>query len=181
MKNKLILCTSIFMLAACSSGTYVTDVTTESYREDFNANKVEPPMFSSNSVEQSSSQTSTSEFKIIAPPQVVKPVKIIPPTAKQVKAVSRFGYTIQVAAVPNETKVIQFAAKLPQQVQPIWQNYKEVKGTRWYTVLYGDFATAAEAQDNIKSLSSELRSLKPFVKSIDAIKNSNYPNLKKLN
>jgi septal ring-binding cell division protein DamX len=190
MNNKLILCASI-LLTACSSGTYVTDVKTESYREDYKAANVKPAMVSETQPLTETAMTvknvdtpqlivAKNEFKIIKAPEP-KPVKIIPPTAKQVKAAARFGYTVQVVAVGTEDKVIHYAAKLPQQVQPIWQNYKVVKGTKWYTVLFGDYATAPEAQEAIKTLSNELQAMKPFVKSIDSIKNSSYPQLKKLN
>ncbi len=196
MKNKLILCVCI-ALTACSSSSYVTDVKTESYREDYKTQKIEPPMLSDaksgnqqkemmteNSVSQKPNTPMSGNEQAAEPAaQKAKPtfIKIQPPTKKQLKAAARFGYTIQVAAVATENKVMHFAAKLPQQVQPIWQNYKIVKGTKWYTVLYGDFATVSDAKAAIKTLSGELQALKPFVKSIDAIKNSNYPVLKKLN
>ncbi|MCE7628370.1 SPOR domain-containing protein, partial [Vibrio fluvialis] len=51
----------------------------------------------------------------------------------------------------------------------------------WYTVLYGDYATRKEAAEAITTLPSEFQSLKPFVKSIDSIKNSEFPTLNKLN
>lgn len=190
MNNKLIFCTSL-LLTACSSGTYVTDVKTESYREDYKAEKIQPPMATEvkpaaeesmlvKNIDVVAADTEKNQFKIIKAPAAM-PVKIIPPTAKQVKAAARFGFTVQVVAVGTEDKVIHYAAKLPQQVQPIWQNYKVVKGTKWYTVLFGDYATAPEAQEAIKTLSKELQVMKPFVKSIDSIKNSQYPQLKKLN
>lgn len=195
MNKKLILSASItLVLTACSSGTYITDVKTESHQEEYKTSKIEPPMFSEAEMAAREAQAAqqvvatpttpvTTTYKTIVDPEqtVAKPVKIVPPTKKQVKAAARFGYTVQVAAVPSETKVIPFAAKLPQQVQPIWQHYKVVNGTKWYTVLFGDYATSAEASQAIKTLSPELKALKPFVKSIDSIKNSNYPTMKKLN
>lgn len=193
MNNKLFLLTTTFLLSACSSGTYFTDVKTESYREDYKVEKIQPVVTSQvkpaetgsilvKNVDTSKANTTQSPYKLItAPEPKAKPVKIIPPTPKQVKAAARFGFTVQVVAVGSQDKVIHYAAKLPQQVQPIWQNYKVVKGTKWYTVLFGDYATAPEAQEAIKTLSKELQSMKPFVKSIDSIKNSQYPELKKLN
>ncbi len=93
----------------------------------------------------------------------------------------RFGYTVQVVAVGSQAKVDYFASKLPKDGQPIWENYKIVNGTKWFTVLYGDFATSTEAKKAIAQLPQEFKELQPFVKSIDAIKNSEYPTLNKLN
>jgi septal ring-binding cell division protein DamX len=56
-----------------------------------------------------------------------------------------------------------------------------VKGTKWYALLYGDFASKVKAQQAIKTLPQELQDLKPFVRSIDKIKKSDYPTLSKLN
>lgn len=116
----------------------------------------------------------------LTPKEQVKPVKIIPPSKKQA-GIQRFGYTIQVVAVGSQAKVDQFANKLPQNGQPIWENYKVVNGTKWFSVLYGDYATNAEAQQAISTLPTQFQQLKPFVKSIDAIKNSSFPTLNKLN
>lgn len=56
-----------------------------------------------------------------------------------------------------------------------------VNGTKWFTVLYGDYATRLEAKKAISTLPTTFQNLKPFVKSIDDIKNSEYPTLNKLN
>jgi septal ring-binding cell division protein DamX len=93
----------------------------------------------------------------------------------------RFGYTIQVVAVGNREKVEQFSSKLPNNEQPIWVNYKVVNGTKWYTVLYGDYATSKKAKEAITKLPDDFNKLKPFVKSIDSIKKSDFPTLTKLN
>jgi len=108
-------------------------------------------------------------------------VSITPPTAKQVAMNPRYGYTIQVVAVGSQNKVDQFASKLPKDGQPIWENYKVVNGTKWYTILFGDYATRQEAVKAISELPADFQSLKPFAKSIDSIKNSEFPTLNKLN
>jgi septal ring-binding cell division protein DamX len=188
MNQKIILCASV-LLTACSSGTYVTDVKTDTFQQDYNAQSIDTPLMAEPS--SIGSETPIMTIKEVnvtpTPPPAPMPqsqagfVKIEPPTAKQLKAAARFGYTIQVAAVATEAKVRDFAGRLPQNVAPIWQNYKLVKGTKWYTVLYGDYATKSEAQAAIATLPQDLRRLKPFVKSIDTIKNSDYPELRKLN
>lgn len=178
------------LLSACASETYTTDVTSESFREDYSSDVISKPIMASENavVEKDVAPTvvkmtpKPEEKKVIklTPNDQVKPVKIMPPSNDQ-SAVQRFGYTIQVVAVGSEDKVTQFTNKLPQSEQPIWANYKVVNGTKWYSILYGDYATSAEAQKAIATLPVQLRQLKPFVKSIDAIKNSAYPTLNKLN
>ncbi len=178
------------LLSACASETYTTDVTSESFQEDYSSDVISKPiMASENSVVEKdvtpavvkmAPKPAAKKVVKLTPNDQVKPVKIIPPSNEQ-SAIQRFGYTIQVVAVGSEDKVTQFANKLPQSEQPIWANYKVVNGTKWYSILYGDYATSAEAKQAISSLPAQFRHLKPFVKSIDAIKNSAYPSLKKLN
>ncbi len=180
------------LLSACVSSDYVTDVSSESYREDYQAPKVVEPVVTQEGVSEGITETNVEPTVVKMSPkpekQVVKmtpskkpTVAITPPTEKQKSASARFGYTIQVVAVGSQAKVEQFARKLPQNEQPIWENYKVVNGTKWYTVLYGDYATPADAKAAIGSLPQDFQSLKPFVKSIDTIKNSDYPSLNKLN
>ncbi len=180
------------LLSACVSSDYVTDVSSESYREDYQAPKVVEPVVTQEGVSEGITETNVQPTVVKMSPQpekqVVKmtptkkpTVAITPPTEKQKAASARFGYTIQVVAVGSQVKVEQFARKLPQNEQPIWENYKVVNGTKWYTVLYGDYATPADAKAAIGSLPQDFQSLKPFVKSIDTIKNSDYPSLNKLN
>lgn len=185
------------VLSACVSSDYVTDVKSESYREDYKTAMVEKPVVSQQGVtsgvtesnvdntfmpEAQKAPVQKQQVQVVKTTQKVKPaVAITPPTAKQKAMNPRYGFTIQVVAVGSQTKVDQFARKLPQDNQPVWENYKVVNGTKWYTVLYGDYATRMDAKQAIAELPAELRSLKPFVKSIDAIKNSQYPTLNKLN
>lgn len=192
MKKIAIIGLSV-LLSACVSSDYVTDVKSESYREDYNTVKVQQPLVSQQGMTDGVSETNVAEMTKTPPvqkrqtikttPKKAKPaVAIIPPTAKQKAMNLRYGFTIQVVAVGSQTKVDHFARKLPRnEKQPIWENYKVVNGTKWYTVLYGDYATRSDAKAAIAELPADFRSLKPFVKSIDAIKNSPYPTLNKLN
>ncbi|EJU9970642.1 SPOR domain-containing protein [Vibrio alginolyticus] len=189
MKKIAIIGLSV-LLSACASETYITDVTSESYREDYKSDRISKPiMASENAVVEKDVQPTVvkmtakpEEKKVVklTPKEQAKPVKIVPPSKKQA-GIQRFGYTIQVAAVGSQAKVDQFANKLPQNGQPIWENYKVVNGTKWFSVLYGDYATSAEAKQVISTLPAQFQQLRPFVKSIDAIKNSAYPTLNKLN
>ncbi|MEZ8100824.1 SPOR domain-containing protein [Vibrio bivalvicida] len=180
------------VLSACVSSDYVTDVSSESYREDYKTAKVEQPVVTQQGMTEGISEDNVAKVVNTAAPQQSKTVKmqakakpavaIIPPTAKQQAMNPRYGFTIQVVAVGSQTKVDHFARKLPRKDnQPIWENYKIVNGTKWYTVLYGDYATRTDAKAAISELPTEFQSLKPFVKSIDDIKNSQYPTLNKLN
>lgn len=175
------------LLAACASENYVTDVTSESHQEDFKVAQVSQPIVTQDGAMQGISEQNVSPRTQPTPavpkqqPAATKTVKIIPPTAKQNAAHTRFGYTIQVVAVGSQTKVDHFSNILPKNGQPIWENYKVVNGTKWYTVLFGDFATRQEAAKAIAALPDELKKLNPFVKSIDAIKNSEFPTMNKLN
>ncbi|MFV0448185.1 MAG: SPOR domain-containing protein [Vibrio sp.] len=184
------------LLAACSSGSYTTDVTSESHREDYNVATVQQPVVSDSGMASGITEQNVETQSIQTAPQIVeKPVEkrvvkispkpatvaITPPTAKQVAMNPRYGYTIQVVAVGSQNKVDQFANKLPKDGQPIWENYKVVNGTKWYTILFGDYATRQEATKAIAELPAEFIVLKPFAKSIDSIKNSEFPTLNKLN
>lgn len=158
------------LLSACVSSQYTTDVSSESYREDYKVAQVEQPV--------TETVTETVVEEVVTTPAVT----IVPPSDKQQNSqVARYGYTIQVVAVGSQNKVDHFARNLPNNGQPVWENYKVVNGTKWYTVLFGDYATQADAKQAISQLPNEFKSLKPFVKSIDAIKNSPYPTLNKLN
>lgn len=180
------------LLSACVSDEYITDVTTESYKEEYTVATVQEPVVSQDGMTNGITEDNvdinvvklspTHEKQVVKiQPQAKPAVAITPPTAKQKAMNPRFGFTIQVVAVGTQVKVDQFARKLPRDGQPIWENYKLVNGTKWYTVLYGDYATRTDAKAAISDLPAEFQSLKPFVKSIDDIKNSQYPTLNKLN
>ncbi|MDP5252983.1 MULTISPECIES: SPOR domain-containing protein [unclassified Vibrio] len=195
------------LVSACASETYLTDVTSESQRETYDTDTISQPLTaktanessalkplvpsSSPSTQQpavSQSKTAMTQKTQVTRQTVTTPatskantVSLTPPTEKQKQQVSRFGYTIQVVAVGSQQKANRFVQQLPQGQQPIWENYKVVNGTKWYAVLYGDYATSTEAKAAINTLPSQFQTLKPFVKSIDGIKNSQFPTLNKVN
>lgn len=206
--KKVMIVSLATLLAACSSGDYTAEVKSESYREDYQpvaattaapvavattAATAEPEKVAKpEKVAEPKAQVTQVQTASAAPKQNSalakaqtaqdsKVVKIVPPSKKQAEQNVRFGYTIQVVAVGSQNKVEQFANKLPNSSQPVWQNYKVVNGTKWYALLYGDFASKAKAQQAIKTLPQEFQDLKPFVRSIDKIKKSDYPALSKLN
>lgn len=166
----------------------MTDVKSESFKEDYTVSKEvaikEVEAKSANEervVKMAPAQQEQKKVVKMQPEQQKKPVVITAPSEKQKAMNPRYGFTIQVAAVGTQAKVDEFARQLPATGQPVWENYKVVNGTKWYTVLYGDYATRKDAAKAASQLPSGIRSLKPFVKSIDEIKNSAYPTLNKLN
>ncbi|MCX2757255.1 SPOR domain-containing protein [Vibrio sp. Sgm 22] len=186
--KKFAIVTLPLLLAACVSDDYVTNVTSDSYQEEYKTAKVEAPVVSQ------SQQTSVVEENVVNVVKTesveqkvtqttrTKPVATVTgPTQKQQDMNQRFGYTVQVVAVGSQSKVDSFVKMLPTTSQPVWENYKMVNGTKWFTVLYGDYATRLEAKKAISTLPTTFQNLKPFVKSIDDIKNSEYPTLNKLN
>lgn len=186
--KKIAIATLPLLLAACVSENYITDVTSDSYQEEYKTAKVEAPVVSQ------SEQTGVVEENVVnviksepveqkvTQTTRTKPVATVTgPTQKQQDMNQRFGYTVQVVAVGSQSKVDSFVKMLPATSQPVWENYKMVNGTKWFTVLYGDYATRLEAKKAISTLPATFQNLKPFVKSIDDIKNSEYPTLNKLN
>ncbi|PMH41429.1 cytochrome C biogenesis protein CcdA [Vibrio sp. 10N.286.49.B3] len=181
--KKIAIVSLSMLLSACVSKTYTTDITSESHREEYQSTPsvVSAPV---NNKVQEDTNTKVAQLEPVAQSSSVKETKpkasIAASTEKQ-NSQQRYGYTLQVVAVGTESKANQFNQMLPQQGQPIWENYKMVNGTKWYTILYGDYATHEEAKRAIATLPANFQALKPFVKSIDSIKKSEFPSLKKLN
>ncbi|MDA0144289.1 SPOR domain-containing protein [Vibrio toranzoniae] len=182
--KKIAIATLPLLLAACVSENYITDVTSDSYQEEYKTAKVEAPVVSQSeqAVVVEENVVNVIRTEPVTQPAKVKPVtNVTGPTKKQQDMNQRFGYTVQVVAVGSQSKVDSFVKMLPPTSQPVWENYKMVNGTKWFTVLYGDYATRLEAKKAISKLPTTFQNLKPFVKSIDDIKNSEYPTLNKLN
>lgn len=188
--KKFAIATLPLLLAACVSENYITDVSSESYQEEYKTAQVEAPVVSQSQPATSAVTEENVKVNVVKmTPVESKPVvkmtpaqpvaKVKGPTKQQMQ--QRFGYTVQVVAVGSQSKVDSFVRNLPRTEQPVWENYKVVNGTKWFSVLYGDYATRTEAKQAIATLPQHFQNLKPFVKSIDEIKNSEYPTLNKLN
>jgi len=192
MRNISIIALSV-LLTACSTGGMVTEVTSESYQEEYKPEPIVEPIKDSavteSDVQIATQSTRSKQQRVVSEAKAStqstpahlnkKMIKILPPTQKQKARSMRFGYTIQVMAVSSSKKALSYANRLPEG-HPIWEHHKQVKGTDWHAVLYGDYATKSEAKAAIQTLPKYFRDLKPFVKSLDAIKNSSYPKLVKL-
>lgn len=202
MKKLAIISLSMIM-TACASETYTTDVTSESYREDYTTTNVAQSMTvqeeASNGITESNVVATTDATAVqetgmqdtaknevqaesnqaVAQPNQTETVAIVPPAGQQATQVAAVetGYTIQVAAVSSQDKVRTLVGFLPNQEQPIWENRKEVNGTQWFAILFGHYATPEAAQAAMAQLPADFLKLKPFVKSIRTIKDSAFPQL----
>lgn len=90
------------------------------------------------------------------------------------------GYTIQIIAVTAADKAQQVAQKLAVIGEPVWSNAKVVNGVQSQAILLGSYPTAESAQAAMEALPASILSFNPFVKSLDKIKNSEFPVLNKL-
>ena len=96
------------------------------------------------------------------------------------KASPRFGYTIQLAAARTSDEFDSYLKLVPRTLEPVWENKKIVNGVLWNTLLYGDYGSLEKATAAIVTLPDGYHQLTPFVKSVDSIKSSPYPKMKKL-
>ncbi|MGV3001705.1 SPOR domain-containing protein [Vibrio sp. E150_018] len=207
MKKIAIISLSVLFLAACSSANYDDEVSTETYQETYQTDKVPQPLTESEApLEQdlTTNSTQTTETSVIEPATLETPtesskkvVKLSPP-ANETKAESSESnvkvfypeqddvaqpatshYLVQVAALQSEKFLTNTAKGLPEN-QPKWENVKTVNGKQWHSLLFGNFKTAEEAKDAIMRLPASYQNMGPFVKSVKSITNSQYPTLKKL-
>lgn len=195
--KRIIPITLTALLAGCSSSSYTTNITTDSSEEVY---QVAQP------VEQEETTFEEAEAVVVAvapdaeiDSEADKPVvkltpeeiaatevatdasiAVLPPTEKPQDAVNHSGYTIQILALSRKTDLSKYASQLSGE-QPVWMNRKTVNNMPWYTILYGDYATPAEARDAIKLLPAKIQAYGPFVRSINSIKQSDNPELHKLN
>ncbi|CAE6917811.1 hypothetical protein ACOMICROBIO_GDFFDHBD_01798 [Vibrio sp. B1REV9] len=71
-------------------------------------------------------------------------------------------YTMQVLALKQERDVKEYIRYIDPQY-PVWVNWKNSRGTRWYTVTVGDFKTKQDAYNARSSLPSRVKQSAPFV------------------
>ncbi|MDD9197123.1 SPOR domain-containing protein [Aliivibrio sp. S3MY1] len=188
--KKIIPITLTVLLAGCTSSSYTTNITTESSEEVYQVSQpIEEEVATFEETEIAAvPQTEaekpvdqlTSEESVIVSTSDDSAINILPPTEKQNEMHNRYGYTLQILALSRKTDLSSYAGKLAGE-QPVWMNRKTVNNMPWYTILYGDFATPAEAREAIKRLPTEIQAYGPFVRSINSIKNSDNPELHKLN
>ncbi|MCV5340742.1 SPOR domain-containing protein, partial [Escherichia coli] len=71
-------------------------------------------------------------------------------------------YTMQVLALKKEKDVKEYIRYIDPK-HPVWVNWKNSRGTRWYTVTAGDFKSKQEAYNALSSLPSHVKQSSPFV------------------
>lgn len=73
-------------------------------------------------------------------------------------------FTMQVLALTQEKDVRNYIQKIDPK-HPVWVNWKNSRGSRWYTVTVGNFTTKQEALNAIGYLPSNVKQSAPFVMS----------------
>lgn len=81
------------------------------------------------------------------------------------------GFTLQLLAAANKNSAIKFLNGTVQ-AQRMYLYQTQLKGKLWSIVVYGQYSTRANANAAIAKLPSELKQLKPWVKSINSVKNA---------
>ncbi|MGF1686718.1 SPOR domain-containing protein [Photobacterium japonica] len=119
-------------------------------------------------------QVQEKETVVITAPADEKPV--IYKYAK--KAVD--GYTIQVLAGTHNRGFNQYVKRLPAE-QPVWVNEKDLNGSPWYTLLFGQYESKDAARQALKALPQDIKNFGPFIRDLRQIKTSQYPKLTQLN
>nr|WP_086940117.1 SPOR domain-containing protein [Thaumasiovibrio occultus] len=103
-------------------------------------------------------QTNTTETVQVIAPET--PVVTAEATTQQATA----QYSIQVVAVSEESDVEAFVSELPS--GSVFVNRKMVNGLPWFTLLYGEYNSQAEAQSAISSLPASIQRNGPFVRNL---------------
>jgi len=85
-------------------------------------------------------------------------------------------YTMQVLALRQEKDVKDYIRYIDPK-HPVWVNWKASRGTRWYTVTVGDFATKQEAYNELSSLPGKVKQSQPFVISFAEMKRKQKTNV----
>lgn len=187
--KRIIPITLTMLLAGCTSSSYTTNITTESSEEVYQVSQpIEQEDVTFEETEVAAVEQADAEKPVVkltpkdtaAVAESDAAIKILPPTQQQKEMHNRYGYTLQILALSRKTDLTKYAEKLTGE-QPVWMNRKTVNNMPWYTILYGDFATPAEARKAVKQLPADIQAYGPFVRSINSIKNSNNPELHKLN
>jgi DamX protein len=81
------------------------------------------------------------------------------------------GFTLQLLAAANKNSAIKFLNGAAQ-AQRMYLYQTQLKGKLWSVVVYGQYSTRANANAAIAKLPSELKQLKPWIKSINSVKNA---------
>ncbi|MDD1779653.1 SPOR domain-containing protein [Enterovibrio sp. ZSDZ35] len=116
-------------------------------------------------------------------PKMTKPVSTAKPAPKPVTKpamTSGSKYTIQVVALSHNKGFGDYVNKLPSD-KPVWSNKKMVDGLPWYTLLYGEYNSKADAKKALNALPKNIKAYGPFIRSMASIKSSATPEMIRVN
>ncbi|USH05604.1 SPOR domain-containing protein [Grimontia kaedaensis] len=171
-------------LAGCAGGTSTTQILTQSSEEEvMPVTENMAPASKPEMTKPMPKPVSAEKPKAPAPKPVMtaqKKPKPVPKPAKKPSATSSSTYTIQVIALSHNKGFSEYINRLPSD-KPVWSNKKMVDGLPWYTLLYGEFKSKAEAQKALKALPNDIKQYGPFIRSFASIKSSATPEVKRLN
>ncbi|KXF83235.1 SPOR domain-containing protein [Enterovibrio coralii] len=177
-----------FVLAGCVGGATTTQILTQTTEEE-----VMPvtQTVASNLTDDSAAAVPKPQPKpapkpvMTEKPEMAKPVqtaqqKPAPKPVKKPVATTGGKYTIQVVALSHNKGFGDYVNKLPSD-KPVWSNKKMVDGLPWYTLLYGEFNSKAEAKQALSALPKNIKAYGPFIRSVASIKQSATPEMTRLN
>ncbi len=85
-------------------------------------------------------------------------------------------FTVQVLALKQEKDIKEYIRNIDPNY-PVWVNWKTSRGTQWYAVTAGDFASKEEARKAIDSLPHGVKQSEPFVISFAEMKQKQQTNV----
>ncbi|WP_394209650.1 SPOR domain-containing protein [Enterovibrio calviensis] len=188
--KKILSIAFTFALAGCSGGASTTQILTQSIEEEVfptpQSSSIPAPakkaeMNSAKPMPKPASKATMAEKPMKSKPAVIaKPAVKKQPATKKMAAMSGQNYTIQVIALSHNKGFNEYMNKLPSD-KPVWSNKKMVDGLPWYTLLYGDFDSKADAKHALSALPKDIKQYGPFIRSFTSIKSSANPEMKPLN
>ncbi|MFV0575358.1 MAG: SPOR domain-containing protein [Vibrio sp.] len=167
MKKIAIISLSVIALAACSS-SYDSEVSTQTYEENYQTDQIPQPMTETNG---------SLEQDITPAAATTATTSSTTPAVTDDSGLASGRYVIQIASMENEQYLLTTASKLPSDL-PKWENVKTLNGTQLHTLLVGDFASADEARASLSRVPATFSGA--FIKSVDTIRASEFPTIKKL-
>ncbi len=117
--------------------------------------------------------------QVIAQPVQEQKIVLTKPVQTKPAMTTSGRYSIQVLALSHDSGFQAYLMKLPHG-EPVYVNKKMLNGLPWYTLLYGEYSSHAEAKRALNALPNSVRQYGPFVRSLNDIKRSSTPELRQL-
>lgn len=170
------------VLAGCAGGTSTTQILTQSVEEE--VMPVSTTMTSQSAAIPDNAEPAkvkpAPKPAVTAKPAKAKPAAVASKPATKKPAATNTHYTIQVIALSHNKGFAEYMNKLPSD-KPVWSNKKMVDGLPWYTLLYGEFNSRADAERALGALPNTIKQYGPFIRSFASIKSSSTPEMTRLN